>query len=1268
MSSVSVASSKERNEAFVEQHARATAAALAAEEARIAAMDVEERAAHEAAEKEKEIHEARKDKMLAKSMKGYKSSARGKLLGGRRRRANKLEPSESSDESPTDEREAIETEAAAKRAEETTTAAAEAKAAAEVAERADEEMRAAAQIAAAQIAAAEEANARAAAAQKASDEEKARAAKAQTASTRAAEEEAAAKLRAEANADAAAAAQQVMEHQTGGAAVDEELSAATDPGLQRALLAPLKPAADATTVAQTTEAADIAHETPAETHPKVDAPADAGAAPMCHNRGHHHGRVSPMLGSSSISIAALSGQHAVLAPPGMGMAKRSPRARARTTVTASSVGDIQQKSDTPRAASDGGRGAALDAEAASIVAGNAHSPRTRGRGASVLAETGGVPPGRPASSRIRGQPPQAALGSSIAAMQRTAAVEQTAAAQFAATKEQAAAAQDVALDERVTEEKRVAADALQIEEMALQNTRKTDAKASAIAAAEERKAEDVLRRQEILLQAQLRSERDAAAQAEADTKAEADVVAAMKVEEREAAAEKVRRAAAARAAALADTRAAREAVEATAQVAKDYAETRAAAEAEQRAIVEAADMKAKAAAAAKVAAGNSGGPSTGGELDSASAAWAAIVATENKSKAKASSDSTLAAQARREAASAMSELEAAQAAEAARAAQKKVLAMRAARERAETQAREHAAAAAEAQRAARIAHAKAEHERTERAAAEKHAAEARAVLAAAVKAEAIHDAARVAEAADASAAVAARELALAQALAEADAAAERMRTATQAMDAKQAEMKAKYADELKSRQVTMEAAHADALKRAKSGRPGLPPGTSTGDQLASPQRETMRGGSDAVLSVQDSTDIDLDDALSGIAAMTMGILASSINTRGAARPGRQAKAESPTAWRESYRAVNAPAAAPALRGHRSPTPSPVRVRRLPPPSGGGIQEWLAAFEAYEDPHAPSPSSLQRSRSPSSVRGDPATSRRVADEYVVKFDRAVAQESPRYATPARARSGTPVSKSSPPTRAISPHPSVRLSGPRSPMKASSDLIVGMRFAVTQPFVPDRQSQLEGALLLNVSDEIAVAQVPEANAPWVLVDKAAPGLAASAAQRGYIPRAYVLDTQASEEAQLSRARRLDDLADMVEELTREAKRQQEAQQQRAAVAAAAAAASVAWTAQSPSGELVGQLVRGIHLFIPTRAQAGSGVVGVQAGLTFRALRTPSSGGWLLVGDATSGAPVGHVPMSYVERVRSTPSLRGRTVPQRQLAQLQVQLAGGAESTRY
>ena len=75
-----------RNTAFVESHARAAAEAQAAEETRLAAMDADERAAHDEAEAAKALHLLRKDKMLTKTMKGYKSSARSKLLGGRRKK------------------------------------------------------------------------------------------------------------------------------------------------------------------------------------------------------------------------------------------------------------------------------------------------------------------------------------------------------------------------------------------------------------------------------------------------------------------------------------------------------------------------------------------------------------------------------------------------------------------------------------------------------------------------------------------------------------------------------------------------------------------------------------------------------------------------------------------------------------------------------------------------------------------------------------------------------------------------------------------------------------------------------------------------------------------------------------------------------------------------------------------------------------------------------------------------------------------------------
>jgi hypothetical protein len=92
-----------RKAAFIGGHKQAAAAAAAAaaeeEEAKLSAMDLEQREAYLAEKAERELHEKRKGKMLSKTMKGYKSSGRSKILGGKKgKRRKKAEPSSSSDD------------------------------------------------------------------------------------------------------------------------------------------------------------------------------------------------------------------------------------------------------------------------------------------------------------------------------------------------------------------------------------------------------------------------------------------------------------------------------------------------------------------------------------------------------------------------------------------------------------------------------------------------------------------------------------------------------------------------------------------------------------------------------------------------------------------------------------------------------------------------------------------------------------------------------------------------------------------------------------------------------------------------------------------------------------------------------------------------------------------------------------------------------------------------------------------------------------------
>ena len=100
----------QRKVAFVEEHARAAAAAGAAEQARLDAMPPEERAAHEASVAAETLHAKRKAKMLAQTMKGSATSARAKLLGkkgrkGRAQRGGAAAP----EPSPEEEREGVST-------------------------------------------------------------------------------------------------------------------------------------------------------------------------------------------------------------------------------------------------------------------------------------------------------------------------------------------------------------------------------------------------------------------------------------------------------------------------------------------------------------------------------------------------------------------------------------------------------------------------------------------------------------------------------------------------------------------------------------------------------------------------------------------------------------------------------------------------------------------------------------------------------------------------------------------------------------------------------------------------------------------------------------------------------------------------------------------------------------------------------------------------------------------------------------------------------
>ena len=92
-----------RKAAFVGGHKQAAAEAAAAaeeeEQAKLATMTAEEREQYEAEKAERKLHEKRKGKMLSKTMKGYKSSGRSKILGGKKgKRRKKAEPSSSSDE------------------------------------------------------------------------------------------------------------------------------------------------------------------------------------------------------------------------------------------------------------------------------------------------------------------------------------------------------------------------------------------------------------------------------------------------------------------------------------------------------------------------------------------------------------------------------------------------------------------------------------------------------------------------------------------------------------------------------------------------------------------------------------------------------------------------------------------------------------------------------------------------------------------------------------------------------------------------------------------------------------------------------------------------------------------------------------------------------------------------------------------------------------------------------------------------------------------